>query len=163
MGKTTLPALIGGQTKITAVGQDGDGSYFPLLGLLDSSGAPLGTAQNPLVVQMSGTAPGGTSTTPVTTANSGTSQALAFPSSGNAAFNITLTGNCAFSLSGGASGQLQTITLVIRGGAGGFSATLPAGIKWPGGVAPTVDTSAGSYNEFYIRTLDGGATYSGNY
>lgn len=160
MGKTTLSAVIGGATKTTAVGQDNNKSYFALLALLDLAGNPFGTADNPLVVQMVGN---GSATVPVTTANSGTSQALAFPSSGNAAFDITLTANCTFSLSGGAAGQLQTITLVIRGGSGGFSATLPTGIKWPGGVVPTVDGSAGSYNEFYIRTLDGGATYSGNY
>lgn len=107
---------------------------------------------------------GSTSTVPVTTVSaSGTSQALAFASSGSKAYDVTLTGNCAFAISGGTAGQLQTITLVIRGGAGGFTPTLPSGIKWPGGVAPAVNTSAGSYNEFYIRTIDGGTTYSGNY
>jgi len=54
MGKTTLPALIGGATKTTLVGQDAAGSYFAYLGLADPSGSPLGTAQNPLVVQMPG-------------------------------------------------------------------------------------------------------------
>lgn len=99
----------------------------------------------------------------VTRSQSGYSQTLAFPPSGNVAFDITLTANCAFLISGGSSAEMQTLTLVIRGGNGGFSATLPNNVKWPGGVAPTVDGSAGSYNEFYIRTLDGGATYSGNY
>jgi hypothetical protein len=107
---------------------------------------------------------GGSSGVPVTTVSaSGTSQALAFSTSGSKAYDVTLSGNCAFILSGGVAGQLQTITLVIRGGVGGFTATLPSGVRWPGGVAPVVDTSAGSYNEFYIRTVDGGTTYSGNY
>ena len=107
---------------------------------------------------------GGSSTVPVTTiAASGASQSLAFPTSGSKAYDVTLTGNCAFTLSGGAAGQLQMITLVVRGGAGGFTPALPSGIKWPGGIAPSIDASSGSYNEFYIRTIDGGTTYSGNY
>ena len=111
-------------------------------------------------------AAGGTSVSPVpviTASASGSSQSLAFPASGNRAYDVTLTANCSLALAGGTPGELQTITLVIRGGAGGFSANLPPAIKWPGGMAPNVDTSAGSYNEFYVRTIDGGATYSGNY
>ncbi len=100
---------------------------------------------------------------PAASSNSGANPALAFPASGSSAFDITLTANATFTLSGGATGQLQTITLVIRGGAGGFTATLPSNIKWPGGSIPAVDTSSGSYNEFYLRTIDGGTTYSGNY
>ena len=112
------------------------------------------------------TAAGASGAAPVsvmTVASSGDAQALAFSASGSRAYDVTLTGNCAFAISGGTVGELQAITLVIRGGTGGFSASLPNGIKWPGGVAPTIDASAGSYNEFYIRTIDGGATYSGSY
>ena len=105
-----------------------------------------------------------TGVAPVTKiSSSGTAQTLAFPTSGNKAYDVTLTGSCSFALAGGTSGELQTITLVVRGGAGGFAATLPPGIKWPGGLAPIVDTAAGSYNEFYLRTIDGGSTYSGSY
>jgi hypothetical protein len=36
-------------------------------------------------------------------------------------------------------------------------------VKWKGGSAPTVDTSAGSMYVIRIQTSDGGATYAGNY
>ena len=99
----------------------------------------------------------------ITVAASGTSQALSFPASGSRAYDVTLTANCSFSVSGGVSGELQTITLITRGGTGGFSLTLPTNVKWKGGTAPTVDTSAGSLGVIRIQTSDGGATYAGNF
>jgi len=98
----------------------------------------------------------------ITAAVSGSSQALSFPSSGSRAYDVTLTANCSFSLSGGAAGELQTVTLVVRGGAGGFTAALPANVKWKGGAAPTLDTSANSLNVIRFVTSDGGTTYAGN-
>ena len=101
---------------------------------------------------------------PVTTvAASGSSQALTPPSSGSRAYDVTLTANCSFSISGGNAGELQTVTLIIRGGSGGFSVVLPNNVKWKGGSAPAVDTSAGSLYVIRIQTSDGGTTYAGNY
>ena len=101
---------------------------------------------------------------PVTTvASSGASQALSFAPSGSRAYDVTLTANCSFSLSGGNPGELQTITLFVRGGAGGFSVALPNNVKWKAGSAPTIDTSAGSINVIRFQTPDGGTTYAGNF
>lgn len=108
---------------------------------------------------------GGSTTVPVTTiAASGSSRALAFPASGNAAYDITLTANCAVTLTGGTSGQYQTITLVLRQDAtAGRTPTLPAGVKWPGGTAPTPNTTAGNIDVFTFSTPDARATVIGGY
>jgi hypothetical protein len=103
-------------------------------------------------------------TSVTTIASSGIAQVMAFPASGSAAFDITLTANCALTLSGGTAGQLQAITLILRqSGGGGFLPTLPAGIRWPGGVAPTPNTLAGKIDVFTFSTSDGGTTIFGSY
>lgn len=94
---------------------------------------------------------------------SGTSQALSFPLAGSRAYDITLTANCTFSISGGTTGELQTVSLIIRGGSGGFAVVLPANVKWKGGNAPAIDTSSGSINLVRLQTSDGGTTYAGNF
>lgn len=91
-------------------------------------------------------------------------QGLAFPASGSAAYDITLTANCTLALSGGAAGTLQTITLILRqGGSGGFVSTLPAGILWANGTPPTPDTTAGHIAVITLSTDDAGTTILGNY
>lgn len=94
---------------------------------------------------------------------SGATQALSFPPSGSRAYDITLNANCTISISGGASGELQTVNLIVRGGAGGFSVTLPTNVKWKGGSAPGLDTTAGSINLIHIQTSDAGTTYAGGF
>lgn len=109
--------------------------------------------------------PGGSGNTPVTTiATSGASQALAFPATGNAAFDVTLTANCAITFTGGTAGQLQTITLILRqSGSGGFIPTFPAGVKWPSGTPPIPNTTLGKLDVITIQTPDAGATLIGSY
>ena len=102
---------------------------------------------------------------PVTTvAASGAAQTLAAPASGSAAYNITLTANCTFTLAGGTPGQLQTLTVILREGAGGFTPAMPAGVKWAnGGIQPTFDTSAAAIGVVTFTTADGGVTWFGSY
>ncbi len=103
-------------------------------------------------------------TLPVTAASCSSAQALAFPASGNAAYDVTLTGNCAFSLTGGTAGQYQTVTLILRqDSTAGRSPTLPAGVKWPGGTAPTPNTTAGGIDVFTFATPDARTTVIGGY
>jgi hypothetical protein len=104
-------------------------------------------------------------TVPVTTvAASGASQALTFATSGSKCYDITLTANCAITLTGGTAGQLQTITLILRqSGGGGFTPTLPAGVEWPGGQAPSPNTVSGKIDVFYLSTPDASTTQFGNY
>ena len=110
-------------------------------------------------------AAGGGGVVPVTTvASSASSQTIAFPASGSATYDITLTANCAISLSGGTLGQLQTITLILRqDSTAGRTPALPAGVRWPGGVAPTPNTIAGKIDVFTLSTPDGGTTVFGSY
>lgn len=78
------------------------------------------------------------------------------------AYDTTLIGNCAFSLNTAQSGGLQIVTLVLRqGNAGGYLPSLPGGVKWAGGTAPTPNSSAGKIDVFTFRTTDGGTTWFG--
>ena len=100
----------------------------------------------------------------VTAASCNSSQALTFPASGTAAYDLTLTGACAVTLAGGTAGQVQTITLFSRQDAtAGRVLTLPPGVKWSGGNAPTPNTAAGGIDVFTFTTPDAGATVLGSY
>ncbi|AOX16801.1 hypothetical protein AA0488_0271 [Kozakia baliensis NRIC 0488] len=100
---------------------------------------------------------------PVTTNTSpGSSLALAFASTGDVAYDVTPTQALTLSLSSGVSGQFQILRLVIRQPlSGGFAVTLPTGVKYAGGVAPTVSTTAGQITVVNFATDDGGVTYLG--
>lgn len=138
----------------------------PMLNLpASSSGLAAGRVWNNSGVLYAVASGGGSTTVPVTTiAASGSSRALAFPASGNAAYDITLTANCAVTLTGGTAGQYQTITLVLRQDAtAGRTPTLPDGVKWPGGTAPTPNTTAGNIDVFTFSTPDARATVIGGY
>jgi hypothetical protein len=139
-------------------------------GLAIASGSVSGTTltltrTNAGTVAITGLPSGGSSTTPVTTvATSGASQTIAFPASDNAAFDITQTANCTITLTGGTAGQLQTVTLILRQNVtAGWTATLPTGVKWSGGVAPAVNTLAGHIDVFTLSTPDAGTTVFGAY
>lgn len=134
---------------------------------------PAGAAPNQ-VIGYNGTAvgwmdqsgEGGASTVPVTViAASGASQALTFASDGtNKCYDITLTANCALTISGGVSGKYQTVSLILRqGGSAGFVPTLPANAKWPGGQTPTPNTQAGKFDLFIFSTPDACVTLAGDY
>jgi hypothetical protein len=103
--------------------------------------------------------------TPVTTVGSATaSQALVFATSGNNCYDITLTQNCTITLTGGTTGQYQQCVLIIRqNSTAGWTPTLPSGVKWSGGVAPTPNTTAGKIDLFTFSTSDGGVTLFGSY
>lgn len=70
--------------------------------------------------------------------NSGTSKTLAV----GGVQICTLTGNCTFAMPGTAADHSgRSMTLRLNTGVGGFTASF-TGVKWPGGVAPTVTTTA---------------------
>ena len=84
-------------------------------------------------------------TVPVTTiAASGATRTLVFASSGDIAYDVTLSQACTFTLGTAPSnGTFQRIYLIIR--PAGFQATLPpssASLAYAGGAAPTPSTSA---------------------
>lgn len=76
--------------------------------------------------------------------NSGTSKTLAV----GGVQVCTLTGNCTFAMPGTAAAHGgRSMTLRLATGAGNFTASF-TGVKWPGGVAPTVTTTGGRFDIF---------------
>ena len=89
---------------------------------------------------------------------------LSPPASGSNAYNLTLTGATILSLSGGAAGQQQTMTVYLRQDAtAGRVVTLPSGVRWPGSTAPTPGSAAGGIDVFVFTTPDAGTTWFGSY
>lgn len=91
-------------------------------------------------------------------AASGAAQTLTFPAYGSVAYDITLTGNCTFTVTGGTPGQRQTIYLTLRQDAtAGRTVTLPT-VKWSNGAALTFVTTAGTVTDMSLTTTDAGTT-----
>lgn len=83
-------------------------------------------------------------------------------STGNS-FSLVMTGNCTFSFSNPkSSGTTCSITLILQQDTtGSRTATWPASVKWPGGTAPTLTTTASKFDVFVFITVDGGTRYFG--
>lgn len=101
----------------------------------------------------------------VTTNSSATGTiALSFAAGGlpDAAYHLTLTGSTTLTLGGATAGYLQRLTVLVQQDATGSRAlTLPSGVKWQGGTAPALSTTAGSLQEFNLKTMDGSTTVTG--
>jgi len=97
----------------------------------------------------------------VVTANSSTAYTIDL-TTGNV-FNITLTGNCAFTFSNPpASGTAGSFSLrLTQDGTGGRTTTWPAAVRWQGGVAPTLMSRPASVDMFSFLTVNGGTTWYG--
>lgn len=73
--------------------------------------------------------------------NSGTAQTLALT---NGTFQtVTMTGNCTFTMPTAAAGK--SFVLIVYSGAGGFTGTFTS-VKWSGGSAPTLTSTASKYD-----------------
>lgn len=58
---------------------------------------------------------------------------------------ITLTANATLTFTAPTNGKPTTLSLrVIQNGTGGWTLTLPSGIKWPGGTDPVITAAAGA-------------------
>lgn len=66
---------------------------------------------------------------------------------------ITLTGNCTYTFPTATSGK-SFMLLQKQDATGGRSVTWPASVKWPGGTAPTI-TSTASKGDKFVFTADG--------
>lgn len=73
---------------------------------------------------------------------------------------LTLTGNCTFTFPTATAGKSFTL-LLRQDGTGGRTVTWPAAVKWPGGTAPTI-TSTASRQDKYIFTADGSSWFGSN-
>ena len=71
---------------------------------------------------------------------------------------VTLGGNRTLALSNGTTGQQFTIVL-IQDGTGSRTVTWFSGIKWPGGSAPTLTTTASKADVFTFKQTGAGAYY----
>jgi hypothetical protein len=66
---------------------------------------------------------------------------------------ITLTGNVSFTFPAVTAGRSFTM-LLRQDGTGGRTVTWPASVKWPGGIAPTI-TSTANKTDKYVFVADG--------
>ena len=73
---------------------------------------------------------------------------------------LTLTGNCTFTFPTATAGKSFTL-LLKQDGTGSRTVTWPAAVKWPGGTAPTI-TSTASKLDKYVFTSDGTNWYGSN-
>ena len=99
--------------------------------------------------------------TSVTNATSGAADTIDLED-GNV-HNVTLTANCTFTFSNPpATGTSGTFTLFInQDGTGSRTAVWPAAVKWAGGTAPTLTTTASRTDILVFTTLDAGVIWYG--
>ncbi len=120
----------------------------------------LGKWTNTPIVGTAALATGGGQET-VVTSNSSTTTTLDL-ASGNV-FNITLVGNTTFAFSGATNSKACAIGLYLRQDAtGGRTVAWPASVKWAGGTAPTLTTTASALDILVFESLDGGTTWYGS-
>jgi hypothetical protein len=96
--------------------------------------------------------------------NLATSATISLSGCANTTAYGTLTGNTTLTITDIAPGKYLELELV-QGGAGSFTATFPASVRFPGGAAIDWNTTAGTFNTFYLkgRPLQGGYTLAGAY
>ena len=94
----------------------------------------------------------------VATANTGTAYTIDLAN--GSVQVLTLTGNCTFTVPTATAGK-GFILLLKQDATGSRTATWPATVKWPGGTAPTI-TSTASKLDKYVFTADGTNWYGSN-
>lgn len=103
---------------------------------------------------------GGADTTLNTVASSGSTETLDVSTART--HDETLTADCTFTFSGAVTSEAWWFTLVLRqDGTGGWDATWPGSVVWPGGSAPTLDTTASTLEVLTFFSFDGGTTWYG--
>jgi len=93
--------------------------------------------------------------------NSSTAQTIDW-SAGSSQLS-TLTGNVTYTFSNGVAGGAYVLRIAT--GAGSFTATWPAAVKWSGGTAPTITTTASKVDliNFYYDGTNWYGSYTQNY
>jgi hypothetical protein len=94
------------------------------------------------------------------TATANTSTAYTISLANGSLQILTLTGSCTFTFPTAAAGKSFTL-LLKQDGTGGRTVTWPATVKWPGGTAPTITSTASKLDKF-IFTSDGTNWYGSN-
>lgn len=78
-------------------------------------------------------------------------------------FDLTLSANCTFSITGFTSGFLCSCFVKLTQGASAFTSTWPAAVKWPSGSAPLLTTTNGNFSALTFTSIDGGTTIIGGF
>jgi hypothetical protein len=91
----------------------------------------------------------------VSIGNSGTSKTISLTS--GTFQTVTLTGNCTFTMPTATAGK--SFILKVMSGTGGFAATF-TGVRWSGGTAPTITTTASRYD--LVSFVADGSAWSGS-
>ena len=74
---------------------------------------------------------------------------------------LTLTGNCTYTFPSPVAGK--SFTLIQKQDAtGGRTVTWPASVKWPGGTAPTLTSTASKADKFIFTAIDGSSWLGSN-
>jgi hypothetical protein len=74
--------------------------------------------------------------------------------------NLTLTANCTLTFPSVTSGVGVSFTLeLVQDGTGSRTVAWPAGVKWAGGVAPVLTTTAAALDILNFYSIDGGTTW----
>ena len=120
---------------------------------LTSTGLGIGTASPAAKLDVAGDYKEG-----VVTANTGTAYTISL-ASGTVQI-LTLTGNCTFTFPTATAGKSFTL-LLRQDGTGSRTVTWPAAVKWPGGTAPTI-TSTASRQDKFIFTADSSSWFGSN-
>lgn len=68
---------------------------------------------------------------------------------------ITLTGNWAPTAISNVREGEELVLKVSQDGTGGHTLTWPSAVKWQGGTAPTLTSTASAYDTYVIRKVDG--------
>lgn len=77
-------------------------------------------------------------------------------------YDVTLSADCTFTLSGSVNAEAWFVTLILRqDGTGGWEATWPGSVVWPGGSAPVLSADPGAVDVFVLFTVDGGTEWFG--
>lgn len=73
---------------------------------------------------------------------------------------LTLGSNTTLSFTNATAGTSCSLSLyLVQDGTGSRTVTWPAGVRWPGGTAPTLSTPAGSRDLVVLESTDGGSTW----
>lgn len=148
---TSAASLTSGQL---VLGGGGQASATSTTGVVQAARLGLGTAADAsYVLKMAGSYYSAL----VADGNSGTAQTIDW-SAGNE-HSSTLTGNVTYTFSNPVTGGRYV--LLINTGAGSFTATWPAAVKWPGGTAPTITTTASKVD--LVTFIYDGTNYYGSF
>lgn len=78
-------------------------------------------------------------------------------------FDLTLSANCTFTITGFTSGFLCSCFVKLTQGASAYTDTWPAAVKWPSGSRPLLTTTSGNFSILTFTSVDGGTTIIGGF